>query len=142
MTSADVMAITKWTISDSRIGALSNLTDRSPDTQAGCENTSDQNQERPMIRKTIFAVATVAAIGAAALIPTEAPPVAARAGAWVAAITGSRPLGRRFRRYRGDRTKLLAMGARPRQGVCLLKSTSTVSVLAEAPVLRRETGAV
>jgi hypothetical protein len=70
--SADVMAITKWTISDSRIGALSNLTDRSPDTQAGCENTSDQNQERPMIRKTIFAVATVAAIGAAALIPTEA----------------------------------------------------------------------
>jgi hypothetical protein len=72
MASSDVMAITKWTISDSRIGALSNLTDRSPDTQAGCENTSDQNQERPMIRKTMFAVATVAAIGAAALIPTEA----------------------------------------------------------------------
>jgi hypothetical protein len=40
--------------------------------QAGCENTSDQNQERPMIRKTFFAIATVAAIGAAALIPTEA----------------------------------------------------------------------
>jgi hypothetical protein len=32
-TSADVMAITKWTISDSRIGALSNPTDRSPDTR-------------------------------------------------------------------------------------------------------------
>jgi hypothetical protein len=28
--------------------------------------------ERPMIRKTIFAVATVAGIAAAALIPTEA----------------------------------------------------------------------
>src|SRR5437660_6994135 len=40
--------------------------------KGGCENTSDQNQERAMIRKTMFAVATVAAIGAAALIPTEA----------------------------------------------------------------------
>jgi hypothetical protein len=29
------------------------------------------NDEEPMIRKSIFAVATVAAIGAAALIPTE-----------------------------------------------------------------------
>src|SRR6266705_3383857 len=40
--------------------------------KGGCENTSDLNQERLMIRKTMFAVATVAAIGAAALIPTEA----------------------------------------------------------------------
>src|SRR6516225_4972544 len=31
-----------------------------------------KNQERPMIRRTIFAIATVAAIGAAALIPTAA----------------------------------------------------------------------
>jgi hypothetical protein len=30
------------------------------------------NDEEPMIHKSIFAVATVAAIGAAALIPTEA----------------------------------------------------------------------
>jgi hypothetical protein len=33
---------------------------------------SDQNQERPMIRKTMFAFATVAAIAAAALIPRTA----------------------------------------------------------------------
>src|SRR5215475_2584761 len=45
-TSADVMAITKCSISGSRIGALSNQTHSSPD-QVGCENTSDQNQERP-----------------------------------------------------------------------------------------------
>jgi hypothetical protein len=31
-----------------------------------------KNEERSMIRKTIFAVATIVAIGAAALIPTEA----------------------------------------------------------------------
>jgi hypothetical protein len=31
-----------------------------------------EHKERPMIRKTLFAIATVAAIGAAALIPTQA----------------------------------------------------------------------
>ena len=44
----------------------------SPTDRPGCENTSINNSESPMIRKTIFAVATVAAIGATALIPTEA----------------------------------------------------------------------
>jgi hypothetical protein len=38
----------------------------------GCENTFDRNQERALLRKTMFAVVAVAAIGAAALIPTEA----------------------------------------------------------------------
>src|SRR5262245_2326601 len=38
----------------------------------GCEKASGENKERPMIRKTLFAIATVAAIGAAALIPTQA----------------------------------------------------------------------
>jgi hypothetical protein len=42
-----------------------------------------------MIRKTLFAIATVAAIGAAALIPTQASAVAARVVEWVVAITAT-----------------------------------------------------
>jgi hypothetical protein len=79
-----------------------------------------------MIRKTIFAVATVVAIGAAALIPTEA---SAGGGGKGGGMGGgpSRPwlLGRRLRRHRGDRTQLLALGPRLRQGVRLLLIPST-----------------
>jgi hypothetical protein len=50
-----------------------NPTDRSHDWQTGFEKHIQlQPEERPMIRKSIFTVATAAAIGAAALIPTEA----------------------------------------------------------------------
>jgi hypothetical protein len=74
-----------------------------------------------MIRKTMFAFATVAAIAAAALIPTEASAAAgARVVAWVAITAIGAWLRGRLRRHRGDRTQLLALGARPRQGICLL----------------------
>jgi len=62
---------------------------------------------------------------------------------WVAAITATATAtGGRLRRHRGDRTQLLAVGARPRQGVRLLLNRHPLfQVYAEALVLRRETGA-
>src|SRR5262249_49713967 len=63
------MAITKSRFPRTKL----NPTGRSHDCQTGCEKHIQlQPEERPMIRKSIFAVATVAAIGAAALIPAEA----------------------------------------------------------------------
>ena len=65
-----------------------------------------------MIRRTIFALATVAGIAAAALIPTEAS--AGGGKRWWNGWRISRP--RRswllwwLRRHRGDRTELLAVG--------------------------------
>ena len=77
-----------------------------------------------MIRKTIFAAATLAAIGAAALIPTQA---SAGGGGkrWGNGRRLSRPrrpwlLGRRVRRRCFDRTELLAVDPGCRQGVRLL----------------------
>jgi hypothetical protein len=100
-----------------------------------------------MIRKTLFAVATVAAIGAAALIPTEA----SAGGGGKGGGKGGGHHGHWGHGYGGggfgsivvDRTQLLAMGPRPRQGVCLLliDRYRLVSADAKAPVSRRETGA-
>ncbi len=100
-----------------------------------------------MIRKTMFAVATVAAIGAAALIPTEASAGgggkgggmgggmggnhghwAMATGAATAATSSSDPAA-------GDGCAASA------EYTSATKSTSTVSV-AEAPVWRRKTGAI
>ncbi len=72
-----------------------------------------------MIRKTIFAVATVAAIGATALIPTEASAGGGGKGGGHHKPLGPWPLGPRLR-HRGDRTQLLAVDPRPWEGVRLL----------------------
>src|SRR5258708_32473695 len=57
-------------------------------------------------------------------------------------LSRPRPLGRRLRQHRGNWTELLAMGARPRQGICLLLNRPRLfQGYAEALVLRRETGA-
>ena len=102
-----------------------------------------------MIRKTIFAVATAAAIGAAALIPTAAfagGGKGGRMGGGMGWRLSRRPwlLGARLRRHRGDRFRLLAMGARPRASVRLLlmgcRALSS-SAQAKAPVSWREAGA-
>ena len=79
-----------------------------------------------MLRKTIYAVATVAAIGGAALIPTEAS--AGGDGKGGGGMDGGmggyhghgHGHGWRLRWNRGDRTHLLAMDPRRRQGVHLL----------------------
>jgi hypothetical protein len=75
-----------------------------------------------MIRKTMFAFATVAAIAAAALIPTEASAGGGKGGGMGGSHHGhwGHGYGGGFGGIVGDRTELLAMGARLRQGICLL----------------------
>jgi hypothetical protein len=97
-----------------------------------------------MIRKTFFAVATVAAIGAAALIPTEACAGGGGKGGGMGGHHGHWGHG-----YGGGFGGIVVIGPScwrwvPGLGryMSATKSTSTVSVLAEAPVLRRETGAI
>jgi len=67
------MAITKWSIETHKFGALSNgEIVRPTDGQDVRSHPMTTKERLLMIRKTIFVVATVAAIGAAALIPTAA----------------------------------------------------------------------
>jgi hypothetical protein len=68
-----VMAITKWSIEAHKFGALLNgEIVRPTDGQDVSSHPMTTKERLLMIRKSIFAVATVAAIGAAALIPTAA----------------------------------------------------------------------
>src|SRR5262245_8039401 len=89
-----------------------------------CEHIPIKPGEKPMIRKTILAAATFAAIGAAALID---PSLRRRRWQrwWGNGRRPSRPrrpwlLGRRVRRRCADRPELLAVDPGRRQGVRLL----------------------
>jgi len=66
------MAITKCSIETHKFGALLNAQIVRPTDGQDVRSHPIRTKERLMIRKTIFAVATFAAIGAAALIPTAA----------------------------------------------------------------------
>jgi hypothetical protein len=91
-----------------------------------------------MIRKTMFAVATVAAIGAAALIPTEASAGGGGKGggmvvAWVAITAIGAMATASAASWSSD--PAAGDGCPASAGyTSATKSTSTVSVLAEAPV--------
>ena len=96
-----------------------------------------------MIRKTMFAFATVAAIAAAALIPTKASAGGGGKGGGMGGHHGH--WGHGYGGGFGGIVVILAAGdGCPASAgyMSATKSTSTVSVLAEAPVLRCETGAI
>ena len=97
-----------------------------------------------MIRKTFFAVATVAAIGTAALIPTEASAGGgARVVAWVAITAiGAMATGAATAASWSSDPAAGDGCAASAEYMSATKSTSTVWVLAEAPVSRRKTGVI
>jgi len=66
------MAITKWSIEIHKFGAPLNGQIVRPTDGQDVRSHPIKTEESFMIRKTIFAVATIAAVGAAAFIPTAA----------------------------------------------------------------------
>src|SRR5262249_27499456 len=116
------MAITKWSISGSRTGALQNQTDHLRDRIGGCEKPSDENQ--PYDPQDNVRCRHRRRDRRRGAHPDRSFRWRRGQGWWHGWWNGwpSRSLGPwlRLRWHRGHRTQLLAMGARRRQGIRLL----------------------
>src|SRR5262245_7006590 len=105
------------------IEAPLNPADRSPDTQAGCGEHIQQKPGETHDPQDDFRCRHRRRHRRRRAHPDRSFRRRRRQGRWWHGwrpSRGPRLLGRRLRRHRGDRTQLLALGARPRQGLRLL----------------------